>query len=213
MVGLPAGPCPRPPNEPDRSNRPAAPGVNEPRGAKRRPDSPPNCLSRRDNCRGRRSRVRLPAQRSAAGARPDPGDNSAALFRRECRCVSSPSEPPAPRAVPALRRCRLRVRATRSRRRARAPRAMTSSMAPARRSARDRQGPGLPAAAQSAGSCRARCGSARSAARHAAFWPALSPSKQRIGSSAIFHNSASWFSVSAVPSGATLAGYPRRPWR
>ena len=47
-----------------------------------------------------------------------------------------------------------------------------------------------------------------SAARHAAFWPALSPSKHKIGSSAIFHNSASWFSVSAVPSGATLAGKP-----
>ena len=55
----------------------------------------------------------------------------------------------------------------------------------------------------------ARCGSARSAARYAAFCPALSPSKQRIGSSAIFHNSASWFSVSAVPSGATVAGKAR----
>src|SRR5580704_1949589 len=77
-----------------------------------------------------------------------------------------------------------------------------------------------PERARSSGSCPSgssanrrllpgfRCGSARSAARHAAFWPALSPSKQRIGSSAIFHNSASWFSVSAVPSGATLAGYP-----
>ena len=35
-----------------------------------------------------------------------------------------------------------------------------------------------------------------------------SPSKHRIGSSAIFHNSASWSSVSAVPSGATVAAKP-----
>ena len=83
-----------------------------------------------------------------------------------------------------------------------------------RRSARDRRGPALPAAARSAGSCRAcRCGSARSAARYAAFCPALSPSKHRTGSSAIFHSSASWFSVSAVPSGATRAGKARADHR
>jgi hypothetical protein len=36
----------------------------------------------------------------------------------------------------------------------------------------------------------------------------LSPSKHRIGSSAIFQSSVSWSSVSAVPSGATVAGKP-----
>jgi hypothetical protein len=35
--------------------------------------------------------------------------------------------------------------------------------------------------------------------------PRPSPSKQSTGSSAIFHSSASWSSVNAVPSGATAA--------
>ena len=38
--------------------------------------------------------------------------------------------------------------------------------------------------------------------------PALSPSKQRIGSPAIAHSSAHWSAVSAVPSGATTLGKP-----
>ncbi len=48
-------------------------------------------------------------------------------------------------------------------------------------------------------------GIAMSTARKAARTPALSPSKHSTGSSAIFHKSASWSSVSAVPSGATAA--------
>ena len=51
-------------------------------------------------------------------------------------------------------------------------------------------------------------GSAISAARHAAFSPAWSPSKHSTGSRAMRHNSSSWFSVSAVPSGATAFSKP-----
>ena len=45
-------------------------------------------------------------------------------------------------------------------------------------------------------------------ARKAAFSPASSPSKQRTGSSAICQSMRSWSSVSAVPSGATVASKP-----
>src|SRR5262249_1578753 len=51
-----------------------------------------------------------------------------------------------------------------------------------------------------------RRGSARSTARNAARWPASSPSKQRIGSSPIFHKRGSGSAGSAVPSGATARG-------
>ena len=51
-------------------------------------------------------------------------------------------------------------------------------------------------------------GSAVSMARNAALWPALSPSKQRIGSLAMLHSSAHCSGVSAVPSGATVWGKP-----
>src|SRR5258705_265586 len=75
-------------------------------------------------------------------------------------------------------------------------RARSSGSWPSGSSAKRRLFPGL------------RCGSARSAARYAAFWPALSPSKQRIGSAAIFPSSASWLSGHAAPRGAALAAKP-----
>ena len=53
-------------------------------------------------------------------------------------------------------------------------------------------------------------GSARSQARAAARWPALSPSKHTTGSGTIFHSSAIWSSVKAVPSGATVWRKPAR---
>ena len=129
------------------------------------------------------------------------GNFADALFQRRARAR-------------AWRSCRLRFRATRSRRQGRAPPPITSSIA-ARPPERARSSGSWPSGSSAKRRLfpGSRCGSARSAARHAAFCPALSPSKQRIGSSAIFHSSASWFSVSAVPSGATLPENRRRPWR
>ena len=60
--------------------------------------------------------------------------------------------------------------------------------------------------AQRAGRCRSAA-ETRSMAAKAALRPARSPSKQRIGSSAIFQI-ALIASVSAVPSGATVCGKP-----
>ena len=54
----------------------------------------------------------------------------------------------------------------------------------------------------------ARIGSARSAARAAAFWPAASPSKHSTGSGTIRHSSLIWSSVRAVPRGATVFSNP-----
>ena len=117
--------------------------------------------------------------------------------------------PRARRAARASRRSRTPSRATRGarpaarRRRARrqsprGPRARMRSSGswPSGRSAKRRLLPG------------ARSGSARSAARSAARMPAASPSKQRIGSSAIRQRICSWRSVSAVPSGATVWAKP-----
>ena len=81
-------------------------------------------------------------------------------------------------------------------------------LAPARRG-RDRPDPG-PAGRVTKPSERPgpTWGSARSAARTAAFCPAASPSKQRIGAAESRQSRPSWPSVSAVPSGATASPMP-----
>ena len=96
---------------------------------------------------------------------------------------------------------------------------MSTSGFAASRPSRNASGPS--ARMKSSGSCppgssakrRLLPGSSSGSARYrrrgtAAFSPASSPSKQRIGSSAICQRSRSWSSVSAVPSGATVASNP-----
>ena len=116
------------------------------------------------------------------------------------------------RARPGVRACRApapRFRATTEHRRAASAPPAPRRSPMVRRNGRDRRDPGLRAKRRSA---RLRpapiSGKAVSIARKAALRPALSPSKQRIGSSAIFHRRSHCSAVSAVPSGATTLGKP-----
>ena len=135
---------------------------------------------------------------------------SLAGSRRESAQVIRAGAAPAPPAAPACRAGPPRSPAPRACRRGAAPR-----RAPARRP------PLPPARARSSGSCpsgssakrrdlpgiEVRAGPRRAPDRPPGG-PALSPSKHRIGSSARRQSSASWSSVSAVPSGATAWGKP-----
>ena len=188
--------------------RPAGPGVKRRAGQNGGLIRCRSRCCRRRNCRGRSRRGRLRAQRcaqplgeilaiiaphhfvaDAVSEFADPRFQRRAALRRGKGAafdLARPDDIGEPRAAEITSSIAARP----------PERARSSGSCPSGSSAKRRLLPGL------------RCGSARSAARHAAFWPALSPSKQRIGSSAIFHSSVSWFSVSAVPSGATLASKP-----
>ena len=202
--GLPPAPGPRPPRG---ANWPAWPWLKPLRGAKRRGDSPPPAPRKLPLAVAAAAAFRRKRALQALGqilAIVTPHDLVADAVGRVRRCAL-----PAPRAARAWQSCRPRSRATRACRTSGRAAEITSSIATR-----------PPERARSSGSCPSgssakrrlfpgsSAGSARSAARYAAFCPARSPSKQRIGSSAIFHSSASWFSVSAVPSGATAPPKP-----
>ena len=155
-----------------------------------RPAAPANSVPQRGPRRPRRI---VRAERSRRGSPRDLRGAAASSAARRSGVSKAPPRSPAPKNVdqrpgaadapPPSPRCRRLAR-------------RSSGSWPSGRSAKRRLLPGCSS------------GSARSTARSAARRPAPSPSKQRIGSSAIRQSSASWPSVSAVPSGATVFGKP-----
>ena len=143
-----------------------------------------------------------PSRPGSAGADPRPS------WRAASRACALPA-PPAARACRAgpPRTSRAHSTSTSGGRRVQHP-----PDAPCgRRSGRGRRGPGPRAAARSAATLPgSSSGRAVSTARIGGPRPALSPSKHRIGSSAMRQSRPSWSGVSAVPSGAPRCREARR---